>query len=111
MTRTAAGSAKLWLYEHKSKVCYTIRVRWIKPATMAHIHAAPAGVNGPIVVDFKIGDATKTVAPGRMGKTTYSQCVHASSSTIDLIKKSPSDYYVNVHNADFMGGALRGQLH
>jgi len=29
---------------------------------------------------------------------------------MDIIQH-PQDYYVNVHTADFPGGAIRGQLH
>jgi hypothetical protein len=37
-------------------------------------------------------------------------CVQASVATLDAIAGNPSNYYVNVHNTDFPGGALRGQL-
>jgi hypothetical protein len=33
----------------------------------------------------------------------------AASLTSD-IRRHPADYYVNVHNAEFPGGAIRGQL-
>jgi hypothetical protein len=39
-----------------------------------------------------------------------SGCTSADPSLIKAIIQHPENYYVNVHNADFPGGALRGQL-
>jgi len=39
-----------------------------------------------------------------------SGCADAKRSLINAISKNPSDYYVNVHNAEYMAGAVRGQL-
>ena len=44
------GAGLAVLKVHKAKVCYTIDVRRIKPATAASIHQGRRGVNGPIVV-------------------------------------------------------------
>jgi hypothetical protein len=55
-------------------------------------------VSGPVVVPF--GKAFKSKG-----------CTTASRSLIASILRSPSAYYVNVHNAKYPGGALRGQLH
>ena len=64
------------------------------PLIGAHIHNASAGINGPIGVNFS-------------GQLTGSGLLDA-----DLANglASPTDWYVNLHNAAFPGGAIRGQL-
>ena len=41
---------------------------------------------------------------------TSTGCVQVSREPALDILRSPADYYVKVHNAEFPGGALRGQL-
>ena len=93
------GFAELILNQSQGTIIYTITVAGIEPATMAHIHEAPAGSAGPVVI-------------GLMAPTngTSSGTVQLSKEKIKEIRKNPEDYYINVHNADFPGGALRGQL-
>ena len=67
-----------------------------------HIHKAPAGANGPIVVGLL--PAGKPTAP------TESGCVAADRMLILQIMRDPEAYYVNVHTTQFPGGAIRGQL-
>ena len=93
------GSATVTIDPAKSEVCYTLKVSGIEPATMAHIHKGAAGVSGPVVVPL---DApTSGTAQG---------CKPAAAEVIAAIVASPADYYVNVHNATFPKGAIRGQL-
>ena len=79
-------------------VCYGIAVFGIAPANAAHIHEAPRGVAGPVVVGLQAPTGGSS-----------SGCI-ANQSEAEDIAEDPADYYVNVHNADFPGGALRGQL-
>ncbi len=83
-----------------TNVCYLIEVDKIAPATFAHIHEAAAGVNGDVVV---------TLSPPTNG--TSAGCVDGLDPTLAAeILLNPSDYYVNVHNAEYPGGAVRAQL-
>jgi len=94
-----SGTATVTVNAGQKRVCYELEVANIAPATMAHIHIAPAGTAGPIVVHLQAptdGDS--------------SGCVTVSADLAKAILKVPTTYYVNVHNADFPAGAIRGQL-
>jgi CHRD domain len=98
----ADGTGTAWFFVNvgQMEICYTLVVENIAPATAAHIHLAPPTDPGPVVVP--LAAPTSGEASG---------C--ATVSDVALLKnilKNPSDYYVNVHNADFPGGAVRGQL-
>jgi hypothetical protein len=94
------GFASITLNVGQSSVCWELSVSNIAPAFAAHIHAAPAGVNGPIVVPL---------SPPTSGSS--SGCTeNVDPALIQAIIDSPERYYVNVHNAEFPGGAVRGQL-
>jgi hypothetical protein len=95
-----AGTATLKVDPAKGEVCYTLEVSKIASATMAHIHKGAAGAAGPVAVPLKAPDASGKV----------SDCAKADAAVLNEILKTPSDYYVNVHNAQYPGGAVRGQL-
>lgn len=82
-------------------VCYVLEVENIEQATAAHIHEAAAGSNGPVVV---------TLSPPTNG--TSAGCVDTGDADLaaDITLRESSNYYVNVHNAEYPGGAVRAQL-
>jgi hypothetical protein len=94
-----SGEAVFFFNPGLSQVCFQLTVRDIAPATAAHIHLAPAGVNGSVVIGL---------VPPTDGFS--SGCVTADRDLLKAILQDPAAYYVNVHNADFPGGAVRGQL-
>src|SRR5687767_5666307 len=94
-----SGTATITLNHGQGEVCWELTVSNIAPATAAHIHVAPAGVAGPVVVPL---------SPPTSG--TSSGCANADRDLIKAIIQNPEQYYVNVHNAEFPAGALRGQL-
>jgi hypothetical protein len=94
-----SGTAHFTLNEGQEEICFELAVSNIAPATAAHIHQAPAGVPGPVVVPL--------TAPTN---GTSSGCVDVDPELIKAIRQNPEEYYVNVHNAEFPPGAVRGQL-
>ena len=94
-----SGFASLTLNQGQEEICFELTVSGIEPATAAHIHIGPVGVAGPVVV----GLAAPTDG-------SSSGCVSADPDLIKAIRQNPEAYYVNVHNAPFPAGALRGQL-
>jgi hypothetical protein len=84
------------------RLCSTINVSGIQlPATGAHIHVAPAGQDGPVVVTL--------AAPDQAGAS--SGCLSGlDPGLLAAIAATPEQYYVNVHTEEFPGGAVRGHL-
>ena len=83
----------------QTKVCYTLSVASVATATMAHIHRGALGVAGPAVVVLK--------APAS-GKS--SGCATVTRALAKELITNPEGFYVNVHNAIYAAGAVRGQL-
>ncbi len=69
-----------------------------------HIHNAIAGMNGSIVLDF--GNPTSLL----VGNMISGTIMNLSATTITNIFANPTSFYYNLHNGDFPGGAVRGQL-
>jgi hypothetical protein len=80
----------------------TVTITCSAPPTAAHVHEGNAGVNGPIVI---------TLTPPATGDPgASSECLTVDTTLLADILQHPSQYYVNVHNATFPGGAIRDQL-
>jgi hypothetical protein len=94
-----SGTSTITLNHGQGEVCWELTVSGIAPATAAHIHVGSASVAGPVVVPL---------SPPTSGSS--SGCIGADRDLIKAIIQNPGEYYVNVHNAEFPAGALRGQL-
>jgi hypothetical protein len=72
-----------------------------------HIHQAPVGVAGPIVVPLFVAPAPPTSA----GHIKQSGVATPNAGTTGAaLCQNPSAYYANYHTTAFPAGAIRGQL-
>ncbi|MCD6016281.1 MAG: domain containing protein [Solirubrobacterales bacterium] len=101
----ATGEADLRLNQGQNRVCFDVSWADVDGQVFAaHIHEAPPGEPGDIVVPLFEGSFAGTDAA--------SGCVEGvDRDLIKDIRKDPSAYYVNVHSTPgFEAGAIRGQL-
>jgi hypothetical protein len=90
-----SGIALLYLDAAASSITWDITVLNIDfPITGDHIHQGVAGASGPVVINFS-------------GALVGGPLVDPD---VAAVLANPTGYYVNVHNASFPGGAVRGQL-
>lgn len=94
-----SGTASFRINPGQGRICYTLTVAGIDPATAAHIHRAPPGEAGPVVVPLE--------APA---DGSSEGCAPVDRALAQEIVRNPGAFYVNVHNAPFRPGAVRGQL-
>jgi CHRD domain len=85
-----------------NELCYGIQVKNIDDPIAAHIHRGGRNVAGPVVMPLEHPEA------GDPGSSTA--CEDVPAALARQIKRTPRRFYVNVHTADFPGGAVRGQL-
>jgi hypothetical protein len=97
----------------RTRVCFAVAWTRIAPPIFAHIHRGPAGVNGPVVVLFfdvpELAGAPTAALPDTV--SAAAGCVGGQDpALLRDIRRHPDQYYSNVHNLDFVSGAIRGQL-
>lgn len=97
------GTADITVNPGTGQVCYEISVSGLDPVVAGHIHEAPAGSNGSVVVDFML---TQEDFVGG----TASGCATVPRDQAKEILKDSDGYYVNIHTTTVPSGALRGQL-
>jgi len=104
----AYGEATINVNAGRGQLCYDMRVliyyitsEW--PPTSTGIYKAPAGQNGPLVVNLN-------PAWGPLGDPTVTGCININKTLAHDIQKHPTQYYVLVTDSSYPDGAVRGQL-
>lgn len=119
VTTEATGQAIFQLSKDGTELSYKLIVANIQNVSMAHIHVAPEGVNGPVVVWLYPSGPPPQLIPGRSsgilgeGVITSDNLVgplvgHSLSDLVELIQAGET--YVNVHTSQFPAGEIRGQI-
>jgi predicted aconitase with swiveling domain len=98
------GTATITIDRNARTLCYSITTQDVAlPLLAAHIHVAPVGQAGPVVIPL----FTQPVNAATVGPTCPTDL---DKNLLKDIIRNPENYYVNVHNAPFPNGAVRGQL-
>ena len=92
-----SGTAEVDLKPGAGTACWRLSVKGLDKPISAHIHEAPEGELGPVVIP--LGD--RFAAKG---------CVLVPRRSLVVVASSPGDYYVDVHTDKYLDGAIRGQL-
>jgi hypothetical protein len=100
----ATGLASFTLNQGRGTVCFDLAWSGVDGTVFAaHIHEAPPGAPGGIVVPL--------FAEPLAGTDSASGCVEGlEKALVKQIRKDPAAYYVNVHSDVYPAGAVRGQL-
>lgn len=94
------GTAEFQVNPGQNEICYRLEVAGVEGTIIAaHIHRAPSGVAGPIVVPL-----------GAPVTGSSAGCAAVDRALAQDIVVNPADYYVNVHTNVRPAGAVRGQL-
>jgi hypothetical protein len=115
----AQGQANFKLSDDGQSITYKLNVANIENVTQAHIHSAPLGANGGIVVWLFPSAPPATLIPGRTNGNLAEGTITAAnlvgslagqplSALLDLI--NAGNAYVNVHTSQNGPGEIRGQL-
>jgi hypothetical protein len=99
------GRGRALVSAKDDRVCFSLTWERIAQPALGHIHRGAKGVNGPVVVGFPVFDGLPASFNGVDG------CVSADPALVGEIRHDPAGFYVNLHNAEFPGGVIRGQLH
>jgi hypothetical protein len=98
------GHAVSFIRPKGTSVGYSLAWVGIAPPTVGHVHEGRRGVNGPVKVEL-------FTTPIPSGIFAVSGTVpNQDAAVVQGIRKNPNGFYVNVHNAEFKDGAVRGQL-
>ncbi len=115
----AIGQAIFQLNMDGTELSYTLIVANIENVLMSHIHIAPVGVNGPVVVWLYPSSAPPMLISGVSNGILAKGVITGENLTgplagmtlTDLVDQLQSgNAYVNVHTSQNPGGEIRGQI-
>jgi hypothetical protein len=96
------ASGTLTIDDETGEVSWEFEYSEIAVPQAMHIHMGATGEGGGVVVPLNV--------ESRRGEGTLAGSTTAQSDVVAAILASPASYYVNIHNAEFSGGAVRAQL-
>jgi hypothetical protein len=102
VSTSASGKGVLALNANATVADFRVTVKDIDNITMAHIHQAPVGFNGPVIAPLFLGLGLFDPANPISGTVPV--------NTPTVLRLLSGDYYVNVHTTDFPAGEIRGQI-
>lgn len=115
----AVGMAGLRLSSDGQSLTYLLLVGRINNVHMAHIHVAPPGANGPVVVWLYPPSPPPVPIPGETNGVLAEGVITAANLVGPLAGRPLSELvaamragntYVNVHTQQNPGGEIRGQI-
>lgn len=112
----AHGEAHFRLNQRGDALHYVVKVRDIDDASAAHIHMAPPGENGPVIVTLcgGPGAAPACTAPsdgGLLVEGVITETLSGEPLYVLLDALRSGNTYVNVHSPASPSGEVRGQIH
>jgi hypothetical protein len=116
---TASGTATFTLSADGMSLSYTLSVADTENITMAHIHIAAAGQNGPVAAWLYPSQPHAETKPGKFTGVLATGTITAADLAGPLQGKTIADLvadikagnaYVNVHTTAHAGGEIRGQI-
>ena len=110
----ATGKAEFKVREDGTELSYKVSVASIDKVSMTHLHVAPVGVNGPVVVTLcneAPGGAVDGVRAEGTIKAADLTGPLAGMTVAELLDEiKAGKVYANVHTTDYPEGEIRGQL-
>lgn len=115
----ALGVATFEVAADGNSIRYRLEVSRLVNVQMAHIHVAPPGQNGPVVVWLYPSAPPPQLKPGRFDGELASGVITAASLVGPLARQPLAallervrvgEAYVNVHTVAYPGGEIRGQI-
>lgn len=115
----AQGQAIFQLNHTGTELSYRLIVANIQNVRQAHIHLAPEGSNGPVVVWLYPAGPPAELIPGR-SQGTLSEGVITDTNLVGQLAGADlaalvdhirnGNAYVNIHTSQFPPGEIRGQI-
>lgn len=108
------GTVQFHIANDGMSIEYKLNVVSIQNVVAGHIHLAPAGTNGPVVVNLVSPSACRIMPNGLKCEGTFTAANltgplagHPLSDLIAAMRDGRT--YTNVHTTAFPGGEVRGQ--
>ncbi|WP_210463794.1 CHRD domain-containing protein [Rufibacter roseolus] len=108
----ATGQIILRLSKDGTQLYYKLIVANMESVLFGHLHMAPAGENGPVVVDLvgSVSNPSGVIAEGIITSASLKGPL-AGKTLSDLIAAiEAGNIYTNVHSPTYPAGEIRGQV-